>query len=80
MKSSPTDKRATWRPKEQRETQNEEILEAFRRGETRNNIAARLGITRNTVIGVISRARNNGDPRVLVEISSGSVRLDLSQS
>lgn len=59
-------KRWTWRPRDQRAIQNEEILDAVAHGEARRDIAARLGITANTVTGVIARARAAGDTRAAV--------------
>ena len=60
------EKRWTWRPKDQRVAQNEEILNAVARGEARSEIAARLEVTPNTVNGVVARAKAAGDPRAAV--------------
>lgn len=60
------EKRWTWRPKDQRIAQNEQILDAVSPGEVPGDIAARLRVTRNTVSGVIARARAAGDPRASV--------------
>ena len=61
-----SEQRWTWRPKDQRIAQNEEILDAVARGEVRSEIAARLEITPNTVSGVVARARAAGDSRASV--------------
>ena len=57
------EKHWTWRPKDQRIAENEQILDAIASGERPSDIVARLGITRGTVSGVIARAKAAHDPR-----------------
>ena len=54
----------TWRPKAERAAQNDEILNRTAQGELPSRIARALGLTLNTVKGVISRARNRRTSRI----------------